>query len=269
MTSPDPSSDARSAGGRDRGAALTVLALPTTVVALDLGALLLALLQLSADLGADGTQQLWIVDSYGWGWLGWAASARRCTARKLLVPAGVPACVAAASTDHIAGAAAAAAHLPAATAASLIQARSKLSAPRSASSPVPVTHRRQFGVLDILHREPHRSAAELARAGLVSRQTMNGLLRQLEALGAVERTDHTWGRAIGLRLTTHGQQLHAAARQIADDVERATLGWMSDEEHQLFTGLLARMHRHIAPSGEQYRSVDSGDNIPDGPAWRG
>ncbi|WP_067182850.1 MFS transporter [Microtetraspora niveoalba] len=44
---------------------LVVLALPTLLVAMDATALLLALPQLSADLGATNVQQLWISDSYG------------------------------------------------------------------------------------------------------------------------------------------------------------------------------------------------------------
>ncbi|MCX4851478.1 MFS transporter [Streptomyces sp. NBC_00893] len=44
---------------------LVVLMLPTFLVAMDMTALLLALPQLSADLGATDVQQLWISDSYG------------------------------------------------------------------------------------------------------------------------------------------------------------------------------------------------------------
>ncbi|MGA4544008.1 MFS transporter [Uniformispora flossi] len=44
---------------------LGLLVLPTFLVAMDMTALLLALPQLSADLGADSVQQLWISDSYG------------------------------------------------------------------------------------------------------------------------------------------------------------------------------------------------------------
>ncbi|MEQ4719765.1 MFS transporter [Nonomuraea sp. B19D2] len=44
---------------------LGVLMLPTLLVAIDTTALLLALPQLSADLGATNVQQLWISDSYG------------------------------------------------------------------------------------------------------------------------------------------------------------------------------------------------------------
>jgi DHA2 family multidrug resistance protein-like MFS transporter len=44
---------------------LVLIALPTFVVAIDLFVLLLAVPQLSADLGAGSNQQLWIMDMYG------------------------------------------------------------------------------------------------------------------------------------------------------------------------------------------------------------
>ncbi|OKJ13884.1 MFS transporter [Kitasatospora sp. CB01950] len=44
---------------------LALLMLPTFIVAMDVTALLLALPRLSADLGADNVEQLWISDSYG------------------------------------------------------------------------------------------------------------------------------------------------------------------------------------------------------------
>ncbi|WP_141575510.1 MFS transporter [Actinomadura sp. WMMA1423] len=45
--------------------ALAVLALSSLLLAVDITALLLALPRLSADLGASGTEQLWISDAYG------------------------------------------------------------------------------------------------------------------------------------------------------------------------------------------------------------
>lgn len=42
-----------------------MLALPTLLVSVDLSVLFLALPQLSADLGAGSSQQLWILDGYG------------------------------------------------------------------------------------------------------------------------------------------------------------------------------------------------------------
>lgn len=57
------------AGGERAGQrawiALVVLALPTLLVSIDVFVMLLALPHLSADLGASATEQLWIMDSYG------------------------------------------------------------------------------------------------------------------------------------------------------------------------------------------------------------
>lgn len=55
----------RARAGRRQWLGLAVLALPTLLVSLDLSVLFLALPHLSADLGASGSQQLWILDSYG------------------------------------------------------------------------------------------------------------------------------------------------------------------------------------------------------------
>jgi MFS transporter, DHA2 family, multidrug resistance protein len=51
--------------GRREWLGLAVLALPTLLQSLDISVLYLALPRLSADLGASGTEQLWILDSYG------------------------------------------------------------------------------------------------------------------------------------------------------------------------------------------------------------
>ncbi|MEV6906314.1 MFS transporter [Amycolatopsis sp. NPDC051071] len=51
--------------GRREWVGLAVLALPTFLVSLDVFVLILALPKLSQSLGADSTQQLWIMDVYG------------------------------------------------------------------------------------------------------------------------------------------------------------------------------------------------------------
>lgn len=60
MTTTSPSR-----AGRREWLGLAVLALPTLLLALDMSVLYLALPQLSRDLGANGSEQLWIMDSYG------------------------------------------------------------------------------------------------------------------------------------------------------------------------------------------------------------
>ncbi len=51
--------------GRREWIGLAVLALPTLLASLDMSVLFLALPHLSADLGANSSQQLWILDIYG------------------------------------------------------------------------------------------------------------------------------------------------------------------------------------------------------------
>ncbi|GGO79346.1 MFS transporter [Nonomuraea cavernae] len=60
-----PSAETGRRAGWREWTGLGVLILPTLLVALDIGVLFLALPHLSADLGASGTQQLWITDVYG------------------------------------------------------------------------------------------------------------------------------------------------------------------------------------------------------------
>ncbi|RFU39566.1 MFS transporter [Actinomadura logoneensis] len=66
-TEPPAAAGTEAAPAADRRAwlGLAVLALPTLIVAMDMTALLLALPELSADLGASGVEQLWIGDGYG------------------------------------------------------------------------------------------------------------------------------------------------------------------------------------------------------------
>lgn len=56
---------APSTAGRREWLGLAVLALPTLLLSLDMSVLYLALPQISTDLAPSGTQQLWIMDSYG------------------------------------------------------------------------------------------------------------------------------------------------------------------------------------------------------------
>jgi hypothetical protein len=51
--------------GRREWIGLAVLALPTLLVSIDVFVMLLAVPRLSDALGADSTQQLWIMDIYG------------------------------------------------------------------------------------------------------------------------------------------------------------------------------------------------------------
>ncbi|MER6103315.1 MFS transporter [Streptomyces sp. NPDC001832] len=82
-------SEAPARAGRREWIGLGVLALPTLLLSLDVSVLNLALPHLSADLGASATQQLWIMDIYGFMIAGflitWGNLGDRIGRRKLLL----------------------------------------------------------------------------------------------------------------------------------------------------------------------------------------
>lgn len=65
MTTTMEKADVEKRAGKREWIGMAVLALPTLLVSIDVFVLLLALPHLSSDLGADSTQQLWIMDIYG------------------------------------------------------------------------------------------------------------------------------------------------------------------------------------------------------------
>jgi MFS transporter, DHA2 family, multidrug resistance protein len=81
------------AAGRREWVGLAVLALPTLLLSLDMSVLYLALPYLSADLGASATQQLWIMDIYGFMIAGFLVTmgtlGDRIGRRRLLMTGGV------------------------------------------------------------------------------------------------------------------------------------------------------------------------------------
>jgi MFS transporter, DHA2 family, multidrug resistance protein len=78
--------------GRRTWLGLAVLILPTLLVAVDINAVFLAMPKLSIDLGATGTQQLWIADGYGFVVAGFVISmgalGDRIGRRRMLMTAG-------------------------------------------------------------------------------------------------------------------------------------------------------------------------------------
>ncbi|MGA4844407.1 MFS transporter [Streptomyces sp. G45] len=88
-TDTSTTSEAPARAGRREWIGLAVLALPTLLLSLDVSVLNLALPHLSADLGASATQQLWIMDIYGFMIAGflitWGNLGDRIGRRKLLL----------------------------------------------------------------------------------------------------------------------------------------------------------------------------------------
>lgn len=99
----------------------------------------------------------------------------------------------------------------------------------------------QYSCLHHLRREPGISAAALARATFVTRQSMNAMLQQLIDRDLVARPSRAEsGRALPTRLTPVGAHALDAAQQLVDAVEQRMLAGLSTPERAaLARGLAA------------------------------
>jgi DNA-binding MarR family transcriptional regulator len=86
----------------------------------------------------------------------------------------------------------------------------------------------QYSCLYRLRREPGISAAALARATFVTRQSMNALLQQLIDRDLVARPSRVEsGRALPAMLTAVGADTLDAAQNLVDEVEQRMLSGLS------------------------------------------
>lgn len=99
----------------------------------------------------------------------------------------------------------------------------------------------QYSCLFHLSREPGISAAALARATFVTRQSMNAMLQQLIDRDLVTRPSRAEsGRALPAVLTDAGAEVLAAAQELVDGVqERMLAGLSAGERDALGRGLAA------------------------------
>ncbi|WP_218712982.1 MarR family winged helix-turn-helix transcriptional regulator [Arthrobacter sp. BF1] len=89
----------------------------------------------------------------------------------------------------------------------------------------------QYSCLHHLLLEPGISAAGLARATFMTRQSMNSMLQQLLERGLVERpTRPESGRALPTALTLEGADLLVSAQAEVDRVEERMLSGLSPSE---------------------------------------
>lgn len=102
----------------------------------------------------------------------------------------------------------------------------------------------QFVVLTMLAAYPGASNAELARLTLLTPQTVNVIVANLERAGALVRTPHeVHGRILEIDLTDKGRKMLAAGRERAHGVERELGKGLSAEEQKLVRRWLAEVAR--------------------------
>lgn len=98
----------------------------------------------------------------------------------------------------------------------------------------------QYSCLHHLRREPGISAAALARATFVTRQSMNAMLQQLIDRDLVARPSRAeTGRALPTMLTAEGADALNAAQKLVDGVEQRMLTRMTAAESAALAHALA------------------------------
>ncbi len=98
----------------------------------------------------------------------------------------------------------------------------------------------QYACLEQLRHRPDRSSADLARAVFVTRQSMNEVLRGLQARGLLDRPDEAdHGRARPVRLTPAGTELLTRASRAVAAVEERMLADLGATARDRLRGDLA------------------------------
>lgn len=116
----------------------------------------------------------------------------------------------------------------------------------AALAPLGITPNR-FGVLAQLARQEGRTQQELATALGLHRNSMVGMIDDLEARGLVERRRHPGDRrAYAIHLTPSAWEVLAAGERLADEQEEAMLGPLTPEERAT---LIAALTRLVAAAG--------------------
>ncbi|UFZ05563.1 MarR family transcriptional regulator [Bradyrhizobium ontarionense] len=120
------------------------------------------------------------------------------------------------------------------------QAAARLSLDRALAS-TGLTHP-QFVVLTMLKAYPGLSGADLARVALLTPQTVNVIIGNLERDGAIRRTPHpVHGRVLQSSLTRRGLALLATARRRATALDQRLAGGLNERELATIRRWLARL----------------------------
>jgi DNA-binding MarR family transcriptional regulator len=98
----------------------------------------------------------------------------------------------------------------------------------------------QFSVMTIIDAYPRCSNADLARAALLTPQTVNAIVANLQKAGFVERRPHEFhGRILQLALTGEGVAKLAEAKARIYALEETLVSGLVADERRLLLGWLA------------------------------
>ncbi|MDN4639422.1 MarR family transcriptional regulator [Agreia sp. PsM10] len=121
----------------------------------------------------------------------------------------------------------------------------------------------QYVTLMTLHHVPGQSAAQLARAALVTPQTMATILGNLEEKGLVRRAVSTLhSKVLVTDLTDDGDSLLIKADLLVLGVEERLKGAFSDVEFRQLRSLLERAESALLADARDETAVNNGPNRP-------
>lgn len=107
----------------------------------------------------------------------------------------------------------------------------------------------QYSALMFVAEQPGISAAALARACLVTPQTMATVLTNLENKQLITRRPHPWHRnAVELTLTPDGERLLGQADKVASAIEQHIADAFAPDERAQLIEMLARVSAQLAQS---------------------
>jgi DNA-binding MarR family transcriptional regulator len=107
----------------------------------------------------------------------------------------------------------------------------------------------QYAVLETLRREGKFSASDLAREFGMSAQTLNVLVRALEANGLLRRSRHpTHGRILLASLTAAGRRALERGRALGLSVQDRVLAGLTAADRQTLLRLLQTIEQRSAES---------------------
>ena len=109
-------------------------------------------------------------------------------------------------------------------------------------------HPREFGVLNVLERNPGITQQAIGEHSGVDPSTMVATLDALEARGLAERRPHPGDRRKrSVQLTPEGERVLHEGRKVAAAVGKEVFGTLSGEERDQLNGILRKLSGLDAP----------------------
>ncbi len=104
----------------------------------------------------------------------------------------------------------------------------------------------ELTTLSVLRTRPGLSNAQLSRRALITPQSMNEVIAELERRGLVERSvDPSHGRILRARLTAAGERLVAEVDPVVDQLQEEMLAEVPPEQHEVVVDGLVAVMRHL------------------------